>query len=116
MQGNVYIALNTETYNSKIPNELVARYGYTETDEEGNSTEVHPTWAELGERNKQRYGSVIKVKVGLRNIYVVELTASWLNGETSALKALGEGLDYPQNSLLTAEEAQELIKNNSDNV
>jgi len=112
MQGNIYIALNTETYRSEIPKALHGRYNYTVTDNEGNSEVITPTFEQLGERLKQKHGAVIELKVGRRNIYVMELEASWLNSEVSALLELGAGLDYPQNTLLTASEAQALIADN----
>lgn len=110
MRGNIYISLNTETYKSKIPLSLVPKYGWTETDDDGNTTDIHPTFEQLGERNKSKFGSVIKIDAGRPNFYIVELIASWLDHEISDLLALGSGLEYPNNTLLTAEEAQQLIQ------
>ena len=172
MRGNTYIALNTETWNSKIPVELEARYGWQECetvetgetcsrtirvyekDEEGSYVyeevkhideetgeeyttmervykevtedypctedvckDILPTWDELANSSKHKslYGAPVKLKVGNRNIYVVELTASWLAHEMSAVMALGNGLEAPQNTLMTADEAQYLISNNTPN-
>jgi len=112
MQGNIYIALNTETYRSEIPKALHNRYQWTETSDDGEQTVITPTFEQLGERLRQKHGSVIELKVGRRNIYVMELEASWLQSEVSALLALGAGLEYPQNTLLTASEAQALIADN----
>jgi len=47
---------------------------------------------------------------------VMELEASWLSGEITALINLGEGLNYPNNTLLTREEAKSLIKANQDDL
>ena len=113
-RGNIYISLNTTTYKATIPTELQKRYNYTETDEDGNTTEITPTFEMLGERLKQKHGAVVKIKSGQRNIYVMELEASWLESEVSALLKLGEGLDAPQNTLLTAREAQTLIRSATD--
>lgn len=115
MNGNVFLSLNTETWNDVIPMSIVDRYGWSETDSEGNTVEIHPTWEELAnsEGHKRKYGSPVLIKVGRRNIYIVELTASFINSEVSDLVALGAGLEYPQNTLLTAEEAQTLINENS---
>ena len=76
----------------------------------GNTETILPTFEEWCEAKGSVYGhNPIKLKVGNRNIYVVELTASHLAGEVRELKDLGAGLEYPLNSVLTAEEAQELI-------
>ena len=114
MRGNIFYALNTETWNDVIPFSLLGRYGWSETDEEGNTIEIHPTWKELANsaHHKAKYGVPIEIKVGRRNIYIIELTASWLQSEVSDLMALGDGLEYPQNSLLIAEEANHLITTN----
>lgn len=115
MRGNTYISLNTATWNAKIPTELENRYGWQECDDEGNCTDIVPTWEQLANSSKHKslYGAPIKIKVGGRNLYIVELTASWLAHEMSAIMALGAGLNAHQNTLMTAEEAQYLISNNT---
>ena len=114
MRGNVYMCLNTTTYNAKIPTELVATYGIPSYDEEGVLDEVlHPTFKELGAHNLQKVGGVPVVKIGRANYYIVELEVSWKQGETSALLKLGEGLDYPSNSLMTNTEASKFISDNT---
>ena len=112
-----FICLNEQTYNSDIPVELVGRYARVEKDEEGVLVDVLPTtFAEVGEDNKTEYGSVVEITINDAKFYVMELEASWLNGEVSALIDLGEGLSYPNNTLLTKEEAKSLIKANQNDL
>ncbi len=114
MRGNVYMCLNTTTYNAKIPTELVATYGIPSYDEEGEFVEtLHPTFKELGAYNLQKFGAVPVVKIGNANFYIIELEVSWKQGETSALIKLGEGLAYPKNSLMSATEASKFISDNT---
>jgi hypothetical protein len=82
MRGNVYMCLNTATYNEKIPTELVASYGIPSYDEEGT-------------------------------YYIIELEVSWKSGEITALLKLGEGLSYPNNTLMTNTEAHQFINENT---
>ena len=117
MRGNVYMCLNTTTYNAKIPTELVATYGIPSYDEEGEFVEtIHPTFKELGAYNLQKFGAVPVVKIGNANFYIIELEVSWKQGETSALIKLGEGLEYPKNSLMTNTEARQFISDNATDV
>jgi hypothetical protein len=118
MRGNVYMCLNTTTYNAKIPTELVATYSISSYDEEGVFVEtLHPTFKELGAYNLQKFGAVPVVKIGNANFYIIELEVSWKEGETSALLKLGEGLVYPNNSLMTNTEARQfIIDNTSDDI
>ena len=114
MRGNVYMCLNTTTYNAKIPTELVATYGIPSYDEEGVLDEVlHPTFKELGAYNLQKFGAVPVVTIGSSKYYIVELEVSWKQGETSALLKLGEGKSYPHNALMTNTEASKFISDNT---
>ena len=114
MRGNVYMCLNTTTYNAKIPTELVATYGIPSYNEEGELDEVlHPTFKELGEHNLIKFGAVPVVKISSAKYYIVELEVSWKKGETSALLKLGEGKSYPSNSLMSNTEACQFINNNT---
>ena len=114
MRGNVYMCLNTTTYNAKIPTELVATYGIPSYDEEGVLDEVlHPTFKELGAYNLQKFGSVPVVTIDSYKYYIVELEVSWKQGETSALLKLGEGKSYPDNALMTNTEASKFISDNT---
>jgi len=51
--------------------------------------------------------------VGEDVFHVYELTASWKEGEVSALLALGAGLAAPSYTLMTAEEAKAFISANA---
>tara|TARA_E500000305_G_scaffold111862_1_gene128470 strand:- start:4276 stop:4632 length:357 start_codon:yes stop_codon:yes gene_type:complete len=117
MRGNVYMCLNTTTYNAKIPTELVATYGIPSYDEEGEFVEtLHPTFKELGAYNLQKFGAVPVVTIDSSEYYIVELEVSWKEGETSALIKLGEGLAYPNNTLMTNTEASQFIIDNATDV
>ena len=108
------MCLNTATYNEKIPNELVATYGIPSYDEEGEFVEtLHPTFKELGEHNRVKFGVIIEVTIGSDNYYIIELEASWKSGEITALLKLGEGLSYPNNTLMTNTEAIKFVNVNT---
>ena len=114
MIGNIYICLNEETYNSEIP-DLLSRYRRAEFDEEGALVRLLPTtFAEMGEDNKRQYGRVLEFQKDGENFYILEFSASWLNGEVSYLLGLGEGLAYPNNTLLTSDEAVSLVQENTE--
>ena len=112
-----FICLNEATYNSNIPLELQGRYARVEKDEEGELVSILPTtFAEVGEDNRRAYGAVIELTINDAKFYVMELEASWLGGEVSALLELGNGLSYPNNTLLTNEEAISLINQHQDDI
>jgi len=109
------MCLDNTTFNKLIPTELVATYGIPEYDEEGvQNGVIHPTFKELGQYNKRKFGYVPMVKIGNTKFYIVELEASWINGELSALLKLGKNKAYPKNCLMTRTEAAKFIRDNSD--
>ena len=113
MRGNVYLCLDNTTFNKLIPNELVGTYGIPEYDEEGIQNGVkHPTFKELGKHNTIKFGGNPMVKIGTSKFYIVELEASWLNGELSSLLKLGKNKAYPKNCLMTRTEAAQFIEDN----
>ena len=113
MIGNIYICLNEETYNSELP-DLFSRYRRAEFDEEGALVQLLPTtYAEMGEDNKRQYGRVLTFTKDGSNFYILEFTASWLSGEVSYLLDLGQGLSYPNNTVLTSDEAVQLVQENT---
>ena len=117
MRGNVYMCLDNTTFNKLIPTELVATYGIPEYDEEGvQNGVIHPTFKELGEYNRRKFGYVPMVKIGNAKFYIVELEASWISGELSALLKLGKNKAYPKNCLMTRSEAAKFIRDNADDV
>ncbi len=116
MKGNIYICLNEETYNSNLP-DIFSRYRRPEYDEEGALVQLLPTtYAQMAEDNKFLYGTVVDVEVNGSQYYIVEMTASWLEGEVSYLLNLGEGLSYPSNAILTSSEASQLVADNTQDL
>ena len=117
MTGNVFICLDEVTYNGNIPAELQGQYARIEQDEEGNLLSILPTtFAEVGEDNKRKFGVVIELDISGSKYFIMEFNASWTSGEVSSLIALGDGLNYPSNALLTNEEARELIQSNQNDL
>lgn len=114
MKGNIYICLNEETYNSNLPS-IFDRYKRAEYDDEGNLVQLLPTtFAQMGEDNKVLFGDVVTFEKDGNNFYVLEFSASWLDGEVSYLLSLGDGLAYPNNTLLNNAEVGQLISENTD--
>ena len=106
MRGNVFLCLDNTTFNKLMPKELVGTYGIPEYDEEGIQNGVtHPTFKELGEYNRRKFGHNPMVKIGKAKFYIIQLEASWLNGELSSLLNLGKNKAYPKNCLMTRSEA-----------
>lgn len=115
MIGNIFICLDEATYNGNIPAELQGRYARIERDDEGNLLNILPTtFADVGNDNRRKFGAVIELDINGSKHFVLEFNASWLSSEVSSLIALGGGLNYPSNTLLTNEEAIELIQANQD--
>lgn len=113
MVGNIFICLNEATYNGLIPKELQGSYSRTSSDEEGNLIEVLPTtFKEVGEDGRRRFGSVVEITIDDAKFYIMEFNASWLLSEVSALINLGNGLEHPNNTLMTNKEAIALMQDN----
>jgi len=119
MNGNVFISVPQADIYNELPASITS-YDWVETVYDAENPEAepttvnhHPTWDSLGERNKAAYGEVIVVTVGEDVFHVYELTASWKEGEVSALLALGAGLAAPSYTLMTAEEAKAFISANA---
>ena len=107
----LYICLKKSTYNSKVPDVLKAKLGWNESeyDEDGeitSTTAYHPTWKE----------SAFKGKLGAPRasldgeLVIVKGEFSMIEGELSAMAELGASMSYPNNSILTKSEAQELTR------
>jgi len=115
MRGNVYLSLDTKTFKGLIPEELMKTYGIPQYDEEGiQNGVIKPTFKELGEYNRRKFGANPVVKIGKAKFHIIELEASWVSGELSALLDLGKGKEYPNNCLMTRTEAAKFIRDNSD--
>ena len=78
---------------------------YTYTEQEIDTTTAYtPTWKEAAFKGK--LGAPRESLDG--NLIIVKGEFSMLTGELTAIVALGNGLDYPNNSILTKTEAQTL--------
>lgn len=105
MKGNTYISLTESTYQGAIPTELMAQYG--RKDDYGNL--ITTTFEQVAKDTEQMYGAVLPVEYLNQTYYLLELDCSWKNGEMSALLNLGEGMDFPNNTLLTINETIALL-------
>ena len=105
----LYICLKKATYESKVPDVLKTKLGWNEYEYDGDgeitsTTAYRPTWKE----------SAFKGKLGAPRVsldgglIIVKGEFSMLEGELTAIIALGNGLAYPNNSILTKTEAQTL--------
>ena len=105
----LYICLKKVTYESQIPTVLQSKLGWNEYeyDDDGevtSTTAYRPTWKESAFK-----GKLGAPRVSLDgNLIIVKGEFSMLTGELTAMVALGNGLDYPNNSVLTKTEAQTL--------
>lgn len=74
-----------------------------------------PTWADAVAKNFIPKPFVTKDDQGTPTHYLVKLTLSHLAGETSEVLALGQGMNAPDNTLWTKQEAQEYVAQNTPN-
>ena len=107
----LYICLKKATYESKVPDILKTKLGWNEYeyDDDGEITKTtayHPTWKESAFR-----GKLGAPRVSLDgSLIIVKGEFSMMTGELTAMKNLGAGLSYPDNTILTKTEAQELAR------
>ena len=105
----LYICLKRTTYESNVPTVLKTKLGWNEHtyNDDGSidtTTAYRPTWKESAFR-----GKLGAPRVSLDgNLMIVKGEFSMLTGELTSMIALGNGLDYPNNSILTKTEAQTL--------
>ena len=106
----LYICLTKATYESAVPSVLQPKLGWNnytyEADGEtvASTTAYTPTWEEAAFKGK--LGAPRKSLD--RNLIIVKGEFSMLEGELTAIIALGNGIAYPNNSVLTKTEAQTL--------
>ena len=117
MRGNVYISIPAADKAKALPSSIT-RYDWNEStyNDEGeveSTTNVHPTWAQYGEKYKADFGAAVSVSVKDVEYIVYEITASWKDSEVSALLALGKGKAAPKYTVMTAEEARAFIIENT---
>ena len=105
----LYICLKKTTYESQIPTVLQPKLGWNEYeyDDDGeitSTTAYRPTWKESAFR-----GKLGAPRVSLDGSHIIlKGEFSMLEGELTAMIALGNGFVYPNNSILTKTEAQTL--------
>ena len=105
----LYICLKKTTYESQVPTVLQPKLGWNEYtyNDDGSidtTTAYRPTWKESAFRGKL---GAPRVRLD-GNLIIVKGEFSMIEGELTAMIALGSGLDYPNNSILTKTEAQTL--------
>jgi hypothetical protein len=113
MKGNIYISVPASDISNELP-AAITRYDWVENtyNEEGeveSSTTIHPTWEQYGSRNSGLFGSPVSVG----DVVVYEMEASWLEGEVSALLALGNGQTAPNYTVHTNAEVRAFIQENT---
>lgn len=113
MKGNIYISVPASDISNELP-AAITRYDWVENtyNEEGeveSSTTIHPTWEQFGSRNSGLFGSPVSVA----DVVVYEMEASWLEGEVSALLALGNGQAAPNYTVHTNAEVRAFIQENT---
>ncbi len=106
----LYVCLTKATYEATVPSVLQPKLGwdnytYEEDGETIASTTAYtPTWKEAAFKGK--LGAPRTSLDG--NLIIVKGEFSLRTGELSAIIALGSGVSYPNNSVLTKTEAQDL--------
>lgn len=113
MKGNIFISVPAADKDNQLP-AAITRYDWVENtyNEEGeveSSTTIHPTWEQFGSRNSGLFGSPVTVG----DVVVYEMEASWLEGEVSALLALGNGQAAPNYTVHTNAEVRAFIQENT---
>ena len=107
----LYISLTKATYESKVPSALQSKLGCNNYTQEADgitvktTTAYTPTWEEAAFKGK--LGAPRKSLDG--GLIIIKGEFSLLEGELTAIIALGNSLAYPNNSVLTKTEAQTLV-------
>lgn len=112
MKGNTYISLNEDTYTGQIPEKLADKYALRDEYDDKLPT----TFKQVGDANERTFGPVLPLNFDETSYYLLELDASWQAGEISALLKLGEGLSFPNNTLLTITEAIDFVQATQPNI
>ena len=106
----LYICLTKATYESTVPSVLQPKLGWNNYTYEADGVTVKtttaytPTWEEAAFKGK--LGAPRKSLDG--GLIIIKGEFSLLEGELTAIIALGNSLAYPNNSVLTKTEAQTL--------
>jgi len=107
----LYICLTKAVYESAVPSVLQPKLGWNNYTYEADgetiktTTAYTPTWEEAAFKGK--LGAPRKSLDG--GLIIVKGEFSLLQGELTAIIALGNSLAYPNNSVLTKTEAQTLV-------
>ena len=107
----LYICLTKAVYESAVPSVLQSKLGWNNYTYEADgetiktTTAYTPTWEEAAFKGK--LGAPRKSLDG--GLIIVKGEFSLLQGELTAVIALGNGLEYPNNSVLTKTEAKTLV-------
>lgn len=115
---NLYFSITKEDFKNAIPDGLLGKYSKLSMDEDGMATmEIPESWEEAEEVGAFCWvrKSLNWNKPGVANsekVAIIKDEFSILEGEVSALINMGEGKEYPFNSVLTKLEAQALVKTN----
>lgn len=95
MQGNVYVIVPSDHYDSLVPqplSDLFGFYGFESYDEFGNPIgdpiPIHPTWAQAAERLTPIFGEPIYITYNSADYMIMELELSHINGEAASVVAL----------------------------
>ena len=90
--GNLFLRVPASKYNDALPANLTT-YDWTEYEPAPNPEDppivktIHPTWAEMAAHNAPLYGGAVEV-VDTDTFYIIEMTASWINGDMAKIQAL----------------------------
>jgi len=115
---NLYFSITKEDFKKSIPDNLLGKYSIKSFDEElGDMIRIPESWEEAEESGAFCWvrKSLNWDKPGVANsekVAIIKGEFSLLKGELSALIAMGEGKEFPYNSVMTKQEAKELVQTN----
>lgn len=112
-QNNTYFSLPKKNLNDQVPVPLDERYMMNEYLDGDEFPTTRPcTFKEAHE--KARGGAIRYFSSKGKEFALIEIESSDLKGERRALKDLGKGKSAPYFTVLTSEEAQEILSNGSE--
>ena len=115
---NLYFSITKEDFKKSIPDNLLGKYSIKSFDEElGDMIRIPESWEEAEESGAFCWvrKSLNWDKPGVPNsekVAIIKGEFSLLKGELSALIAMGEGKEFPYNSVMTKQEAKDLVQTN----
>lgn len=115
MKSNLYFSITKEDFKKSIPDELQGKFSRVVFEDDEESIEIASSWEEALE-----WGLIPWVRESVEwdtqgvpnreKVAIIKGEFSFIQGEVSALLAMGEGKLFPFNAVLTQSEAQALIK------